>query len=222
MSIATLLPSINEVEFRDFMRHWPTGVAIVTTAGPSGPVGCTVNALMSLSVEPPLLVVSLGEESRTLQAIRRTDLFGISILAAAQRELSERFANCAREQRFTDLELRVEYGVPLLAGAAARLRRGGRRAHGQRDPRLDAALLRRAARRGRPDPALACRVRVERDRRAPAGAAARRARPPRRVPVRRPARRRRARPRRRRARRHRAEVAARPARDRLPLRPAGA
>ena len=121
MTIATLPPSINEVEFRDFMRHWPTGVAIVTTAGPSGPVGCTVNALMSLSVEPPLLVVSLGEESRTLQAIRRTDVFGASILAAAQRELSERFANCAREERFTGLELRVEHGVPLLAGAAAQM-----------------------------------------------------------------------------------------------------
>ena len=121
MSIATLLPSINGVEFRDFMRHWPTGVAIVTTAGPNGPVGCTVNALMSLSVEPPLLVVSLGEDSRTLQAIRRTDLFGASILAAAQRELSERFANCAREERFTGLELRVEHGVPLLAAAAAQI-----------------------------------------------------------------------------------------------------
>jgi flavin reductase (DIM6/NTAB) family NADH-FMN oxidoreductase RutF len=103
------------------MRHWPTGVAIVTTAGPSGPVGCTVNALMSLSVEPPLLLVSLGEDSRTLAAIRRTEVFGASILAAAQRELSERFANCAREERFTGLELRVEHGVPLLAGAAAQM-----------------------------------------------------------------------------------------------------
>ena len=121
MSIATLLPSINEVEFRDFMRRWPTGVAVVTTAGPGGPVGCTVIALMSLSVEPPLLLVSLGEESRTLEAIRRTDVFGASILAGAQRELSERFANCAREERFTGLELRVEHGVPLLAAAAAQI-----------------------------------------------------------------------------------------------------
>ena len=103
------------------MRHWPSGVAVVTTAGPTGPVGCTVVALMSLSVEPPLLAVSLGEESRTLEAIRHTDLFGVSILAAAQRELSERFANCAREERFTGVELRVEHGVPLLAGAAARM-----------------------------------------------------------------------------------------------------
>ena len=103
------------------MRHWPSGVAVVTTAGPRGPVGCTVVALMSLSVEPPLLAISLGEDSRTLEAIRRTDLFGVSILAAAQRELSERFANCAREERFTGVELRVEHGVPLLAGAAAQM-----------------------------------------------------------------------------------------------------
>ena len=94
---------------------------MVTTAGPTGPVGCTVIALMSLSVEPPLLVVSLGEDSHTLAAIRRTDLFGVSILAAAQGELSERFANCAREERFTGVELRVEHGVPLLAAAAAQI-----------------------------------------------------------------------------------------------------
>jgi flavin reductase (DIM6/NTAB) family NADH-FMN oxidoreductase RutF len=119
MDTFALLPSVPEADFREFMRHWPTGVAVVTTAGPNGPVGCTVNALISLSVKPPLLVVSLGEDSRTLAAIRRTDLFGASILAAAQEELSERFANCAREERFTGLELRVEHGVPLLAGAAA-------------------------------------------------------------------------------------------------------
>jgi flavin reductase (DIM6/NTAB) family NADH-FMN oxidoreductase RutF len=121
MTAFALLPSVPEADFRQFMRHWPTGVAIVTTAGPSGPVGCTVNALLSLSVEPPLLLVSLGEESRTLEAIRRTELFGASVLAATQRELSERFANCAREERFTGLELRVEHGVPLLAGATAQM-----------------------------------------------------------------------------------------------------
>jgi flavin reductase (DIM6/NTAB) family NADH-FMN oxidoreductase RutF len=114
-------PSVRTDDFRDFMRHWPTGVAVVTTAGLGGPVGCTVNALMSLSVEPPLLLVSLGEDSRTLAAIRRTDLFGASILAAGQAELSERFAHCARELRFAGLELRVEHGVPLLAGAAAQI-----------------------------------------------------------------------------------------------------
>jgi flavin reductase (DIM6/NTAB) family NADH-FMN oxidoreductase RutF len=121
VTTSALLPSVSDADFREFMRHWPAGVAVVTTAGESGPVGCTVNALMSLSVEPPLLLVSLGRESRTLARIRRTDLFGASILAAEQAELSERFANCAREERFTGLELRVEHGVPLLAGAAAQI-----------------------------------------------------------------------------------------------------
>jgi flavin reductase (DIM6/NTAB) family NADH-FMN oxidoreductase RutF len=121
VKISAPLPSVAKADFRKFMRRWPTGVAVVTTAGPSGPLGCTVNALMSLSVEPPLLVVSLGEDSHTLAAIRRTDVFGVSILAAEQGELSERFANCAREERFTGLELRLEHGVPLLAAAAAQM-----------------------------------------------------------------------------------------------------
>jgi flavin reductase (DIM6/NTAB) family NADH-FMN oxidoreductase RutF len=114
-----LVPSVVEAEFRDFMRHWPTGVAIVTTAGPNAPVGCTVNALMSLSMEPPLLVVSLGEDSRTLEVIRRTELFGASVLTPEQAELSERFCHCAPAERFAGLELRVEHGVPLLADAVA-------------------------------------------------------------------------------------------------------
>ena len=119
MATSVLLPSVAEAEFRDFMRHWPTGVAIVTTAGPNGPVGCTVIALMSLSVEPPLLLVSMCEDSRTLEVIRRTELFGANVLAADQGELSERFAHCEPAGRFAGLELRVEHGVPLLAGAAA-------------------------------------------------------------------------------------------------------
>jgi flavin reductase (DIM6/NTAB) family NADH-FMN oxidoreductase RutF len=114
-----LLPAVAEAEFRDFMRHWPTGVAIVTAAGRNGPVGCTVNALMSLSMEPPLLLVSLGEDSRTLEVIRRTERFGASVLTPEQAELSERFCHCAPAERFAGLELRVEHGVPLLAGAAA-------------------------------------------------------------------------------------------------------
>ena len=119
MATSTLLPPVAQAEFRDFMRHWPTGVAIVTTAGPEGPVGCTVNALLSLSVEPPLVLVSFGEDSRTLEVIRRTERFGASVLAAEQAELSERFCHCAPTERFDGLELRVEHGVPLLAGAAA-------------------------------------------------------------------------------------------------------
>ena len=116
-----LLPSVARAEFRDFMRHWPTGVAIVTTAGPDGPVGCTVNALMSLSVDPPLLLASFCEDSRTLEVIRRTELFGASVLAAEQGELSERFCHCAPAERFDGLELRVEHGVPLVEGAAAQI-----------------------------------------------------------------------------------------------------
>jgi flavin reductase (DIM6/NTAB) family NADH-FMN oxidoreductase RutF len=119
MATQVLLPSVTDTEFRDFMRHWPTGVAIVTTNGEHGPVGCTVNALMSLSVEPPLLLVSLCTSSRTLEAIRHTDLFGASVLSVEQAELCDRFSRCAPAERFQGLRLRVEHGVPLIAGAAA-------------------------------------------------------------------------------------------------------
>lgn len=121
MATWALERAVAQAQFRDFMRHWPTGVAIVTAAGPDGPVGCTVNALMSLSLDPPLLLVSFGEDSRTLGVIRRTERFGASVLAVEQSELSDRFCHCEPADRFAGLELRVEHGVPLLAGAAAQM-----------------------------------------------------------------------------------------------------
>jgi flavin reductase (DIM6/NTAB) family NADH-FMN oxidoreductase RutF len=118
---ALLLPPVPDEEFRHFMRHWPTGVAIVTTAGADGPSGCTVSAMTSLSMEPPLLVVSLRVHSRTLEAIRQAGRFGASVLASDQGELSHRFAHCPHGERFPGLSLRVRHGVPLIADAAAQV-----------------------------------------------------------------------------------------------------
>src|SRR5205807_1166534 len=124
---------------------------IVTTTGAHGPAGCTVNALMSLSVEPPLLLVSLCEDSRTLEAIRGTDLFGASILEAEQGELSERFCHCAPAERFAGLDLRGERdGRPRMVGAAHGTRGAGRAPdrEGRRPARRRRPLLHR------PRPAL--------------------------------------------------------------------
>lgn len=106
-------------EFRDFMTQWPTGVTVITTGDGATPVGCTVNAMISLSVRPPTLLVSLATCSGTLDAIRRSRLFGVSVLCSRQADLCARFATGAQADRFRDVPTHVVRGVPLLTDAAA-------------------------------------------------------------------------------------------------------
>ncbi len=105
-------------EFRRFMRSWPTGVAVVTSADGQAPVGCTVNAFVSVSLRPPLILISLALTSRTLAAIGAAGAFGVNVLARTQPGLARHFATSG-DDRFTGLSYRWEYGVPLLAEATA-------------------------------------------------------------------------------------------------------
>jgi flavin reductase (DIM6/NTAB) family NADH-FMN oxidoreductase RutF len=111
--------SVTPDQFREFMANWPTAVAIITARARGALAGCTVNALMSLSVEPPLLVVSLATTSRTLQAIREAGTFAVNILCWDQRDLCERFCRVPQHERFNGVETRLCGDTPVLADAAA-------------------------------------------------------------------------------------------------------
>ena len=75
------------------MSGFPTGVAIVTALADGEPAGATVNAVTSLSLDPPLMLAALDRGSRTLRAIERAGLFGINGLLAGQGELARAFAS---------------------------------------------------------------------------------------------------------------------------------
>jgi 3,4-dihydroxy-2-butanone 4-phosphate synthase len=106
---------------RDVMGHFATGVTVVTARGEGGaPVGTTANAISSVSLDPPLLLACLARSSETLSAVRAEGRFAINILAAEQREHSDRFAKKgdavgAHEVEFHEHDL----GVPVLPGALA-------------------------------------------------------------------------------------------------------
>jgi flavin reductase (DIM6/NTAB) family NADH-FMN oxidoreductase RutF len=104
----------DSTEFRSLMSRWPTGVSVVTTADGDSPVGCTVNAMMSVSLTPALLVVALGSRSRTLDAIRRSGRFALNFLTADQQQLCGRFAGAGPRDRFDGVPHRWHDGVPLL------------------------------------------------------------------------------------------------------------
>jgi 3-hydroxy-9,10-secoandrosta-1,3,5(10)-triene-9,17-dione monooxygenase reductase component len=77
------------------MALLPTGVTVVSAAGPDGPAGATANAVCSLSVDPTLMLACLDRGSRTLLAVQAANHFGISVLHAGQEEIARSFATKA-------------------------------------------------------------------------------------------------------------------------------
>src|SRR5438874_8342517 len=86
----TCAPVPDPDEFRRAMGLVPTAVTVITAPGADGPSGATANAVVSLSLEPPLMLAALDRRSRTLAALRRAGVFGVSVLAAGQDDLALR------------------------------------------------------------------------------------------------------------------------------------
>ena len=84
---------VSAAEFRHAMGHFATGVTVITSIGAYGaPVGTTANAVTSLSLDPPLILVCFDRGSLTLQAIHGHGAFVVNVLAAGQEHLSASFA----------------------------------------------------------------------------------------------------------------------------------
>lgn len=106
-------------EFRHVIGHFASGVTIVSTERDGTPYGTTANAVSSLSLEPPMVLVCMNESSSTGQAVAATRRFAINILHEDQHELARRFAT-KDPDKFAGVELRTGgFGQPLLADALA-------------------------------------------------------------------------------------------------------
>jgi flavin reductase (DIM6/NTAB) family NADH-FMN oxidoreductase RutF len=107
-------------EFRRAMAQFATGITVVTTRDGGGqPLGLTVNAFASVSLEPPLLLICVDHRSETHLGFRTSARFGVSVLADSQEEMSRRFA-AAGSDKFAGLDLVAgEHGVDLVPGALA-------------------------------------------------------------------------------------------------------
>lgn len=106
--------------FRTALGRFATGITVVTATAPDGtPVGLTVNSFNSLSLEPPLVLWSLGNQSAYRTAFEQASHYAIHILAADQEALSQRFA-MRQGDRFAGLDWQPGLGgAPLLPGCAA-------------------------------------------------------------------------------------------------------
>jgi len=107
---------------RAALREHITGVALVTSAPSSGPIGVTINSLTSISLDPPTVLVCLARGSRGLAGIQSVGAYAVSVLTGAHQHIATRFATngLSQQSRFHGLPTRTEVtGSPILIGAAA-------------------------------------------------------------------------------------------------------
>ncbi|MCR1781304.1 flavin reductase family protein [Nocardioides carbamazepini] len=108
---------LSETTFRDAMGHFVTGVTVVTTLHNSVPLGATVSAFSSLSMEPPMLLVCLNRTSETGTAIAEVGDFTVNFLSDSQSDLAMRFASRS-SAKFDGVALDSGPGEhPVLDGA---------------------------------------------------------------------------------------------------------
>ncbi|MRR38885.1 flavin reductase [bacterium] len=106
-------------QLRPAMRLWATGVTVVTAQAEGQHHGLTVSSFTSVSVDPPLVLVSIANASRTGELIRQSGYYGVTILAEDQEEISNIFAGRVPESadRFTGLGIgTLVSGAPFLVG----------------------------------------------------------------------------------------------------------
>ncbi len=111
-------------QLRAAMRAWTSGVTVVTATAGGEQHGMTVSSFTSISLDPPLIVISLQTASRTHDVVVRAGAFGVTILSAAQQALSERFAShqISLGERLEGLETEtLVTGAPFIKGGLAYL-----------------------------------------------------------------------------------------------------
>ena len=110
-------------DFRAAMARFASGVTVVTTTLDQSCFGLTVSAFCSVSLTPPLVMVSLDLTSQTFPLIQESQVFAVNILSQEQEHLALRFASKdLRVKTFADIPLQVgQTGAPLFTGSLARI-----------------------------------------------------------------------------------------------------
>ncbi|PEQ89393.1 flavin reductase [Bacillus sp. AFS006103] len=110
---------MDDRQFRSAMGKFATGVTVIATEVEGEIHGMTANAFMSVSLDPKLVVISIGEKAKVLNKIKESMIFTVNILAADQEELSMIFAGQLKEHKEVTFE-RLD-GKPVLSGAVAQI-----------------------------------------------------------------------------------------------------
>lgn len=110
---------IDPRDFRNTLGRFATGITVVTTRVGEEVHGMTVSAFMSVSLEPPLVLVSIDRQAKGNELLRKSGRYGVSVLAHGQHHHSNHFAGRVQLER--SVELMDIQGMPLVEGALAHL-----------------------------------------------------------------------------------------------------
>lgn len=125
---------IDPRRFRDTLGRFATGVTVVTTAHGDHEHGMTANAFVSVSLEPPLVAVSVAKRARMHSLVQGSGRFGVSVLAEDQEAVARHFAGSP--DAAIDVPLRRHGNLPLVGGGVAWLTAAVTAAHDAGDHTL--------------------------------------------------------------------------------------
>lgn len=103
------------------MRSYPQGVSVVTTTAGDGPMGITVSSFTSVSLDPPLVLISIAKGSALHDVFAGAKAYAINFLADDQKSVSDRFAGrTSARDRFEGIKYaKGGTGSPIISGARA-------------------------------------------------------------------------------------------------------
>lgn len=111
---------IDQTAFRNTLARFATGVAVVTAHNADGnPIGMTMTSFNSLSLDPPLILFSVGRRALSLKAMHAAEGYAVNVLSRQQEHLSNQFAK-SRGDKWNNVEYEIGHArAPLLGGALA-------------------------------------------------------------------------------------------------------
>jgi flavin reductase (DIM6/NTAB) family NADH-FMN oxidoreductase RutF len=110
--------SISPQKFREVLGEWPSGVVVITSMTPEGPVGIAMNSFTSVSLDPPLVGFLPARSSSTWPALRASGKFCVNVLASHQEDLSRTFSRRGVD-RFAGIPWHERAAGPALDEAVA-------------------------------------------------------------------------------------------------------
>lgn len=115
--------TVEPLQFRQALSKFASGVTVVSTLSPQGePIGVTVSAFSSLSLEPPLILICLDHATSQLRAYTDGSHFCVNILAAGQQDVSNAFAFPGPRPPFDVVSHESgSFGLPIIKGTLASL-----------------------------------------------------------------------------------------------------
>lgn len=113
---------VDQLEFRRVMGHFATGVTVISTHDRAGGLfGLTANAVASVSLRPPMVLVCVDKQSDSHGSVAVSEVFAVNILSHRQETLSRRFAKSGGD-KFAGIGYRLGVsGAPILEDTLAHL-----------------------------------------------------------------------------------------------------